>query len=128
MKASPHFNQIFGALFLLSTLAGCNEGSSQSDADTLPGKKLFIAELCASCHGFERQGSWMGPPLRNLDENWERHNLAEFIRTPSKFTGRDERIKKLSKQFRTQMAPNKRLSEDERLILADWLLGTAPGK
>lgn len=68
----------------------------------------------------------MGPPLANLGQHWERHNLAEFIRDPSKYTGKDERIRKLSKQFRTQMAPNKRLSEADRLILADWLLGDSP--
>jgi hypothetical protein len=113
------------AVLLLSTLVSC--GADESLPNGPPGKRLFIAELCASCHGYDLKGGWMGPPLLQLQSHWQRDELADFIRTPTKFTEEDERLGKLSKKFQTSMVGNQRLSKQDRLLIADWLLApTAP--
>lgn len=86
------------------------------------GPELFMEELCTSCHGLGREGSWMGPPLRDLGEHWDRETLADFIRTPTSFTAEDERLAALSRKFRAPMADHPILGRADRLTLADWLL------
>jgi len=68
----------------------------------------------------------MGPPLRGLDEHWQREDLIEFLGTPSKFTAEDPRLADLSRQFRTPMVDRPALGRADRSTLADWLLAGPP--
>lgn len=114
-----------GLLLLVSP--GCGDAGPQ-DSNNPPGRNLFIGELCASCHGFERQGSWMGPPLLELGEHWDRQALADFVRQPSVFVKKDQRIRDLARRFPASMTGNARLGDGDLLLLADWLLSPAAPK
>lgn len=89
----------------------------------LTGEQVFQRELCGSCHGSAGKGTWLGPPLRELTQHWEREALAEFIRDPGARLAQDERLAKLSQEFQSPMVGRAALSKAERLLLADWLLG-----
>ncbi|MFT7486244.1 MAG: cytochrome c553 [Candidatus Paceibacteria bacterium] len=105
----------------LLLLGSCGD-SAAPGPDTQ--QSLFRRELCASCHGHKREGSWMGPPLTGLAEHWQAADLAEFIRDPVPFTDDDPRLNELSRKFRTPMAPHKVMGLADRLRLAEWLLET----
>lgn len=104
-------------LFALTACTGDSESRPPSS-----GELLYRQALCASCHGYHGQGAWMGPPLEDLNENWSRDTLQEFIRDPTVLTESDQRLSRLAEKFPTAMAPQSTLSRDQRLEIADWLL------
>jgi mono/diheme cytochrome c family protein len=118
---------LFAGLLALFSFTSCGSSSSEELASP-PGRKLFIGELCASCHGFERQGSWMGPPLLELAEHWDAPSLSSFIKDPSVFLKTDQRIRDLAKRFQANMTGNARLNDGDRLELAKWLLTPPPAQ
>lgn len=111
-------------LALAVTLALAALGACTDEPPAAPtAEQFFRRELCASCHGGAGEGSWMGPPLRELAEHWEREALAEFLREPKSFIGEDERLAELMRKFPNPMVGNRVLGKAERLQVADWLLG-----
>ncbi len=105
---------------ILLALTSCGGAAGSAGAGTPRG--IYKQQLCPSCHGPGREGSWMGPPLRHLGRNWDRERLAEFLLDPTPFIEQDERLKALSRTFRAPMTPRPKLELEQRLLLADWLL------
>lgn len=110
---------LFAPLLFALGACGADDGATKDPTD---GAVIYQQALCASCHGSAGKGGWMGPPLKELGEHWSRETLADFIRDPAKFVDDDQRLSELSRQFPTQMAPQKTLTKAQRLAVADWLL------
>lgn len=117
--------QVVSRLRVAVLIAACCLSSCDSDDGVGPrpaGEILFRQSLCGSCHGSSGQGTWTGPPLVNLGEHWSEETLSEFIRDPAQVVENDQRLSELSRKFPTPMAPQKTLSEAQRLEIAAWLL------
>lgn len=84
-------------------------------------EELYRIALCGSCHGTKGDGGWMGPPIRDLSEHWNIEGLEAFLADPPGVVEADQRLSELSRGFPTPMA-KPRLTRDERLRLAAWLL------
>ncbi|MEO1012127.1 MAG: c-type cytochrome [Bacteroidota bacterium] len=54
------------------------------DTNVQKGKFLFATLACASCHGIDGKTELLGPNLRNIGEVYNREELLEEIKYPSK--------------------------------------------
>jgi mono/diheme cytochrome c family protein len=86
------------------------------------GDVIYALQNCANCHGETREGTRLGPALLPLSPSWTRERLAEYLADPRALVASDERLAALDRQFSTDMGPYANLSQDERLVLAGWLL------
>lgn len=105
LRASPAIK--FCLLFLLGAgwggISACGKTPSATPGiQELPGKALFKAKACYTCHGFGT-GPMVGPDLKDLfarrDENWVRR----FIMDPVTMTQVDPIAQKLKAEYKTQM-------------------------
>lgn len=87
------------------------------------GRLIYELQLCANCHGEAGEGRWLGPPLRALVLHWDAGDLAEFFADPAAWSAGDERLSALAERYPRPMAPYAQLSREERLRLADHVLG-----
>jgi len=87
------------------------------------GDVIYALQNCANCHGEQREGTRLGPALQSLSTDWTRARLAEYLADPRALVESDERLAALDREFSSDMGRYDNLSLDERLVLADWLLG-----
>ena len=112
-------------LLLLSAGSGVVFLACKSPTPPPPGAsgaEIFELQLCANCHKEDGSGGWLGPPLRDLGRHWDREDLARFLAAPSDWN-EDDRLAGLRQSFSSEMSSYDNLSEEERLRLADHLLG-----
>ena len=88
-----------------------------------PGPVIFEKQLCDRCHGTRGEGTRLGPPFGDLAAKWTREELAEFLGDVERFEASDERIRALAAEYPGNMGSYANLSLEERLRLADHLLG-----
>ena len=89
------------------------------------GATIYELQNCANCHGDSGEGTTRGPILADLAAHWSREDLAEFLAAPSYWAERDARLAHLRASYSGAMSPYDNLTPDERLRLADHLLGVA---
>ena len=106
-----------GLLLTLPLLASCGGEKSKQPID---GSKIF-ALYCKTCHKLDGSGGPLGPPLRNLVENWDRDQLKRYIRDPNSFADKDARLRSLKLSFRMPM-PASNVKDEHLELLADYLL------
>jgi mono/diheme cytochrome c family protein len=114
-----------GALVVLFTLVLVLVGACSSRQAPPPGAtgdQIYALQNCAKCHGVDRYGNEKGPPLVNLERQWTRDTLADFLRDPKAVVEVDERLAAIKDQYPLGMGRYNKLSESQRLVLADWLL------
>jgi mono/diheme cytochrome c family protein len=97
-------------------------GGSESAVAQPAGERLYAEKGCTSCHGRAGEGTFMGPPLRNLSAHWQRDELAKFFLDPSGYAKGQPRLAEMMKAYRMPMTPIV-ASEADRLVLADHVLG-----
>ncbi len=87
-----------------------------------PGRLVFLAETCPTCHGHGREGTNTGPALDGLRRHWDEDTLVRFLHNPAAFKLADPRLAALSQRYRSDMPPL--FAADERRIraLARYLL------
>ncbi len=87
-----------------------------------PGRLVFLAETCPTCHGHGREGTNTGPALTGLRAHWDEATLVRFLRNPAAAKLTDPRLAALARRFRSDMPPL--FAADERRIraLASYLL------
>ncbi len=68
-----------------------------------PGRAVFLAEACPTCHGGDRMGTNVGPPIAGLHGRWTREELGRFLRAPAAFKQADPRLRRISERYRTDM-------------------------
>jgi len=108
------------ALALFLTALAC--GGSDSATARPPGERLYAEKGCANCHGRAGEGTFMGPPLRDLAAHWQRDELAKFFLDPSGYAKGQPRLAEMMKAYRMPMTPIA-ASEADRLLIADHVLG-----
>lgn len=86
------------------------------------GPVIYELQNCANCHGPERAGTRLGPPLAGLGGRWTRARLADYLADPRAMVASDARLAELDRQWSSDMGPYDNLTLEERLVLADWLL------
>jgi cytochrome c553 len=104
-------------LFLAIASAACGGPDEHARA-----RSLYRAQGCATCHGERGEGLPSAPPLRGLAEHWDRERLAAYLRNPRDFVAQDERLAALRARYTIEM-PASALTQEERLVLADFVLG-----
>ena len=87
------------------------------------GAEIYALQLCSNCHGDAGQGNRLGPPLRDLATRWTREELADFFADPDRWEAEDARLGGLADEYSGDMKTYENLSLDERLRLADHVLG-----
>ena len=87
-----------------------------------PGRLVFLAETCPTCHGHGREGTNTGPALRGLRAHWDEDTLVRFLTGPAAFKLSDPRLAALAQRYRSDMPPL--FAADERRVraLARYLL------
>ncbi len=87
------------------------------------GALIYDYQNCANCHGDAGEGQSLGPPLRDLGRHWTRDALGAFLADPDGHAERDPRLAELEERYAGNMQPYDNLTLEQRLVLADWLLG-----
>lgn len=105
---------------LLTLLAACS--SEVEEQPPAAGLLYYRRSGCTGCHGDGGAGGMLGPPLRELGQNWTREELAGYIAEPLPFHERKPHLEALGERWSADMPSSPHLTEPERLDLADYLL------
>jgi cytochrome c553 len=110
----------------MAAIPGCRgEGGPPPAADprsAAAAEALFRDWACGICHGDDRLGTEMAPPLIGLAEHWTVASLAEYLLDPQAVQERDPRLKAMQREYPGMIMPSYDHPEDERRALATWLL------
>jgi cytochrome c2 len=77
------------------------------------GRLIYLAQPCPTCHGHNRRGTNIGPPIRGLRRHWTARRLAAFLHDPASFKQTDPRLRTISEHYRTDM-PSPILRDEKR--------------
>ena len=113
------------AAAVLATLALAPGAACSSRIDPPPGasgEDIYALQNCANCHGERGEGKSLGPPLRDLAASWTVADLGRYLARPEDFIERDPRLRALDAEYTSEMNPYDNLTDDERRVLAEWLL------
>lgn len=112
----------FTAFVLALVAAGCgNREGSAGAAST--GAQLYASQNCTTCHKTDGSGNAFGPGLQQAGEFWTRESLSAYLADPVGTVAKDPRLTALSRNYSMKMPPVRGLSEEQRLQLADHVLG-----
>jgi mono/diheme cytochrome c family protein len=111
------------SLALVLLLKGCGGGAEPVQEQPADAAQLYRKSLCFQCHGQQGEGGALGPPLRGLREHWTRERLVAYLADPRAFVQKDPRLQVLDRRYSMPMQAFAQLSEEQRLALADHVLG-----
>lgn len=109
------------ALVTLLVVAACSFRTPPPPGAS--GEEIYRLQNCANCHGEAGEGKSLGPPLRGLSAHWDRERLARFFADPKPFVAEDARVAELLRKYPAPMSRYDNLDREQRLVLADWVLG-----
>ncbi|MEN8162274.1 MAG: cytochrome c, partial [Myxococcota bacterium] len=111
------------AVAALASLALWTACSSRVDPPPgASGEEIYALQNCANCHGERGEGRSLGPPLRELAASWTVADLGRYLARPADFIERDPRLRSLDAEYTAEMNRYDNLTDDERRVLAEWLL------
>ncbi len=88
-------------------------------------KTLYVDLGCPRCHGFHQEGNRYGPSLTGLARNWQSsQTIVAYLRDPTSIVENDARLKTQDAEFELKMQPVTDRSDEDLVLLADWLLMT----
>jgi cytochrome c2 len=93
---------LFCGLAVLACSQAEKPAPAASDA-VHEGRRIFLAQPCPTCHGRNRRGTNIGPPIRGLRRHWTARRLAAFLHDPASFKQDDPRLRTISEHYRTDM-------------------------
>lgn len=105
-------------LISLPLLPACGGGGDSKKP--IDGAKIFSL-YCKTCHKVDAGGGPLGPPLRNLADNWDSDQLRRYVRNPNSFADTDPRLRSLKMSFRLPM-PATNVKDEHLGLLVDYLL------
>ena len=105
----------------VAAMASCG-GNGGKETENMPGRQVFEKQNCAQCHGSSGEGKPTAPQLRDLDSDWTKEQLVEYLRNPAQYAETDERLKKQAEQYPTMMPNYNYISDDDLAKLAEYLL------
>lgn len=83
---------------------------------------LVEDNICTECHGENLEGTETGPALTAVRQYWTENLLIKYIYNPEFFMVSHPEVKRRNPGFDIDMPPYTDLSEDERRLLARWVL------
>jgi cytochrome c551/c552 len=95
-----------------------------SEADESRALALFDSEGCTVCHGEMANGQeGVGPGLKNLAPYWDVERLMVYLEDPEGFRESNPDFEdRRDTVFELEMPASDHLSDDQRKLLARWLL------
>ena len=105
----------------LALVVAASLAAGTAFAQQAPGEALFKKANCQVCHGAERKGGGLAPPLLELRKNWTAEKLAQYLGDPYKVSKGDARLEELEQRYPAVMPPYG-APEADRKALAAWLL------
>lgn len=103
-------------------------GARDGGADDPPSPaSSFRQRTCYRCHGADRSGTEIGPPLESLRTHWDEESLVRYIADPTPFRERDPRIQALVRRYGGRVMRGVAMPTGEARELARWLLRDEPG-
>ncbi len=91
-----------------------------------PIAKLWKDEGCATCHGSGAEGTRLAPDLRDKASNWTRETLLSYLKDPTGYARKDERLRAQMKGYSQAMPTYKMLSPAELELLVEHVLSLRP--
>ena len=94
------------AAFVCAVTAGCApdpDATPRPTSPPSPGRLVYLAEPCPTCHGPDRSGTNVGPPVDRLRDRWDERTLAAFLRAPAAVKREDPRLRGISERYRSDM-------------------------
>jgi mono/diheme cytochrome c family protein len=111
-----------GLVVVVAAVAACGRSVVVDPATREAGAKVYRSESCAGCHGEERGGGRLAPPLRRLARHWDEEELVRFLRDPTAFAADDGRIREMAARFPSKMPPAGTSDPEKLRALALFLL------
>jgi len=104
--------------------SGPSPDAALSEADESKALGLFQSEGCNACHGDLAEGiEGVGPPLRDLAPYWDADRLMAYLADPEGFRATNPDFEdRRDTVYELEMPAFDHLSEDQRRLLARWLL------
>ncbi len=81
---------------------------------------------CGLCHGEQREGGELAPPLPALGQRWTEDAMTEYLLDPAAARDGNARLGELDQRYPDAEMPGFDFPEEDRRALAAWLLHTAP--
>lgn len=100
----------------------CGKSVVVDPAVRAAGEKVYRTEPCVGCHGEQRQGGRLAPPLAGLARHWDEEKLVRFLRDPVAFAQQDRRIRALAARYPSRMPPVNTSDPAKLRALAHYLL------
>jgi mono/diheme cytochrome c family protein len=111
-----------GLLVAVAAVVACGRAVAVDPATRAAGARVYRSESCAGCHGEERGGGRLAPPLRGLARHWDEAELVRFLRDPTAFAADDGRIREMAARFPSKMPPAGTSDPEKLRTLALFLL------
>lgn len=109
-------------LVAVASVMACGRALVVDPATREAGARVYRSEPCAGCHGDERAGGRLAPPLRGLARNWDEEKLVRFLRDPVAFSQNDSRIRSMAAHYPSKMPPVGTSDAKKLRVLALFLL------
>jgi hypothetical protein len=122
-RVSPY--AFVGALLAAVTMTGCSAPPGEPDGappTPVAGRLVYLAEPCPTCHGRDRMGTNVGPPLHDLRSRWDEPKLVRFLHGPAAFKQADTRLRGISERYRSDMPAMFSVDERRVQVLVQYLL------
>jgi cytochrome c2 len=110
------------ALALAAAACGGAPSSPAARTAAASGETNYRSRTCWRCHGADRSGTEIGPPLHDLARSWDAESLERYIDDPAPFRARDPRLQGLVTRYRGRLMKGFPMDPAERRALAAWLL------
>lgn len=111
-------------LLILATVSILIEhGFTQQKKNISEGKEVFNNLGCKTCHGADRIGTNLGPPLTSVKKNWNKKSLLEYLKSPQVIVNKNPKLKKLKEKYNmTEMPSFESIQQKQANELVDFLL------
>jgi cytochrome c553 len=98
------------------------QGEMSNQSQELTPKEMMARLGCNGCHGVDLAGTKQAPSLVNIQENWSKDKLINYLRNPESFMD-GERFKAYRQQYPGAMMPSfNNISVQELGKIAEYLL------
>jgi mono/diheme cytochrome c family protein len=110
------FAAVLGGL----VLGACSDATPSAAP---PDGAALFRENCVQCHAPDAGGTGSGPTLHGKQQFWTRAKLAAYFLDPQSVIRGDARLEAQAGRYLLSMVKFVGLSPEQRLALADYVLG-----
>lgn len=100
----------------------CSKPDSDGTVKTASrGEELFGKQRCANCHGIAGEGTGNGPSLTGSKEHFAKDQLITYLKDPSAYITKDERLLRQQSEYRSLMPSFKHLDSLDLNELSEYV-------